>query len=326
MTALNYNSLNWLVYFIATITTTITLKSARVIKAVEMNGDPGDPMRRRVYKYIGCLALAILLHASAYHLLYSRAPVSPQPSGVRIRVITTQPFQPKVIAKNKTRSTAPSRLSAANNPQISRERRFEAGKPGYQKLFPEEGREFASDAMGQNHGERPLGTKLPPEEQGHLAVLASEMDIPLHWRRYAKSSLATAHLVVREDEAVWCRLLTGEPLLRAVLWTYLQKPAVYAELKKLLRHAEGKDYQIRLRFLPVDGPERSLNFSEESVAYARGVEIIKTLPSPTADFGGVAIENADSRKAKVRDRLALGALYDSPAFNHQIREVKLGKF
>lgn len=275
--------------------------------------------------YALCLLLAVALHTFFYQILRHPLSVEASKQPVRMR-IASSPLVPALRASRAHRAarqraalkTLPAPDHATSPP------RYQYGKAGYQKLLPPESRDYGEgESLMGSDGAAMLGEKLSPVMQSHLAIMASEFDIPLHWRKFAKPSFATAHLAMREGE-IWCRLLNGEPMLRAVLWTYLQKPSVYTALLELLHDRELKDYQIRLRFIPEDGPERELNFSEGSTAYAHGVEIVKTLPSPVTDFGGVEISNADSRKAKLKDRIALRDLYESPAFIHQMRDVKLG--
>lgn len=279
---------------------------------------------KQILIYALCLLLAVVLHTAIYHFLHDPRGVEAPRQVVRIHIVSSpvSSAPAKSLVKSTGRQAArslPDRDQAASRPQ------FQYGKAGYQKLLPSASRDFGeSDSVMGSDGSARLGEKLSPRRQSHLAIMASEFDIPLHWRKYAKPSLAVAKLAIREDGEIWCRLLTGEPMLRAVLWKYLQKPSVYKALSDLLRGRELKDYQIRLRFVPEEGPERELNFGEGSAAYARGVEIIKTLPSPVTDFGGIEVSDAHSRKAKLMDRLAIADLYDSPAFIHQIREVKLG--
>ena len=282
---------------------------------------------KQILTYLLCLLLALLLHSGIYHVLHDHRAVEASGNAVRLRVVSS-PIARRAPAHTKARARSAATISSPqeSSAQIIPVPKYPDGKAGYQKLLPPQSRDYGDgNRVNPSDGPAMLGEKLSPTMQSHLAIMASEFDIPLHWRKFANSSLAVANLAVREDGEVWCRLLTGEPLLRAVLWKYLQKPSVYAALVELLHNSQLKDYQIRLRFIPESGPERELNFSEGSAAYVRGVEIIKTLPSPVTDFGGVEISNADSRKAKLKDRLALGDLYESPAFIHQIREVKLGR-
>ena len=117
----------------------------------------------------------------------------------------------------------------------------------------------------------------------------------------------------------------GEPILRAVLWRHLQSAKVLLELRKFFASHTRTTYRIVLRYVPEVASERSLNMTEGSRAYDLGIEIVKTLPPNMRSFGGAEISDEDSRKAKLRDRMALTALYDSPAFDHEIREQRIDK-
>lgn len=281
---------------------------------------------RRVRTYGLCLLFALLLHFLGYYSLHPLIQISPGAARniAAVRIISVPKATPANAAVNTDLRPGSSRKVASV--QLTPVPQYPVGKPGYQRLLPSLARDYGdSPSDSQMDGPAALGEKLAPRMQGHGAIIASEIDLPLHWRKNAKASFATASLEIRDGGEVWCRLLSGDPMLRAVLWRYLQKPSVYEALAQILRATDRQDYQIRLRFIPEDGPERTTNLAEDSATYSRGIEIVKTLPTPGRSFGGMAVSDEDSRKAILRDRLALGDLYESPAFRHQIRDVKLGR-
>ncbi len=279
--------------------------------------------RTRYLEIGSCLLLAILFHVFSFYLIPKinfsrREAVVTKIQIVQVPVTVPVPVAPSV----KPRIAGPRGATQSQPNQVVSIPQFHFGKSGYNKLLPND--EAALKGGGEEINARaPLGAKLSPEFQSHAAIIASEIDIPLFWRQTAKASKASADLVLHDDGTIWCRLLVGAPILRAVLWKYLSRPSVQAELANVFRLSGKKDYRIVLKFFPEPGPERTINFADDATAYQLGVEIIKTLPTPTRSFGGIGIENEDSRKAKLRDRLALSKLYESPAFNSQIRDAKL---
>ena len=278
--------------------------------------------RTRYVEIGSCLLLAILFHMFSFYVIPKINPIRREAVVTKIQIVQVPVTVPVPVAPSVKSRIARPRGSTQSQPnQVAAIPRFHFGKSGYNKLLPND--EAALKGGGELNARAPLGAKLSPEFQSHMAIIASEIDIPLFWRQTAKASKASADLVLHDDNTIWCRLLVGTPILRAVLWKYLSRPSVQAELANVFRMSGKKDYRIVLKFFPEPGPERTINFADDTTAYQLGVEIIKTLPTPTRSFGGMDIENEDSRKAKLRDRLALSKLYESPAFNNQIRDAKL---
>lgn len=283
------------------------------------------PEQSRIVVRVGlCFMIALLIHGVSLFFLPANIPARRDFVVTKIRLVAPAVVAPTVVSP--ATSTAKSTRSRQKSPPLPSEvvvtPEYGFGKLGYTKLLPND---VAALKGGGQLGsvDAPLGSKLAPEFQSHTAIIASEIDVPLFWRQTATASMASADLVLKDDNTIWCRLLVGTPILRAVLWKYLARPAVKAELASIFRLTGKKDYRIVLRFIPEPGSERTINFTDGSTAYAMGVEIVKTLPSPVHQFGGAEVSDAHSRKAKRRDRLALSALYESPAFNQQIRDAKL---
>lgn len=182
-----------------------------------------------------------------------------------------------------------------------------------------------SDATGDDLIAASLGAKMAPDEQRGTDVLTSHINVPLEWRKINTSGKAIAILEYRKDDRkLWLRSLSGDPILRAVLFQFLKDPASVDQFKRVMALRLLTDFRVELRFRRETGAERTLNLADQVVVYERGVLITKTLPAPMRMFEGMPIEDEHARRAKRRDRLELSKLQESPAFQRMLTDVPLG--
>ena len=173
--------------------------------------------------------------------------------------------------------------------------------------------------MGRKYGL--LGDRLSPDEDFNVDAFASKLMLPALWRDNAKDSRAVAYIGIDDEKALWLRSLSGDPLLRAVLYKRLHTSEFQRVLMKAMDAHRQTDYKIILRFVSTTDSYRGVN--SEAAAFTDGVVITKRLPPAMRQFSGAPVEDEETRRAKQREQQEIRKLMDSPAFAMSIDQERL---
>lgn len=281
----------------------------------------------RTLVWLGLLSL--ICHALTIYWL--RGPASNRahlgkPAGISptVKIKITQRVKVAPVAST-SRSAPAARTGARHQPSAAAPKAgavAAAGPQTYSDLLPSGA--WQAEQMGKDITPT-AGTNVgvAPAARAAIDELSSRLDIPLLARAKGGKSRAVAKVILGADQIFILGYLDGDPLLRACLYAALTKPANLAVLKRMME-AEGKS-EFVVAFAHEASSAINLSRYVDNFLLADGkLSISRTTfqPLPTA---GIALPDADQKRAEARDRMHLQRLRDSPAYQSPLRQRSLGK-
>jgi hypothetical protein len=175
----------------------------------------------------------------------------------------------------------------------------------------------SDQSFGTAHG---LGVRsVDTQRQRKLDSIASSWDVPLIWRKGSQEAYAKARVELKSDGKLAAIKVSGEPLLRALLWKGMREPTLRDFIFQKLADSTDRELTIVLRFVNRVDSYRGLN--TEVMLFDRGMLITKTLPPIQRAFGGMALSDRHAALAKAKDREQLRKMEEWPGFQAEIVEV-----
>ncbi len=245
---------------------------------------------------------------------------------VRMVPATTEPRPTAVASRKKAGKAKP-----ANRPQPSRDAassappRGEVPPASYGDLLPGLGNLPLAAASGSGDP-----AFAPPSQAAAIVsdAFAGKLDIPLFFRDQGDDASATAKIEFKEESPTgwWFAYISGDPLLRAVLYEALRDPANATAVADLFRELKSKEVLISLRQRTVRQPDPHERFSEAVRLEGSKLVVERTLyrapPLPDGSGGGLSIPLPDeeAKRAIRRDKARLDRFTRSPAYMSPLRE------
>jgi hypothetical protein len=164
------------------------------------------------------------------------------------------------------------------------------------------------------------GKLVSPEVQASFDQPTSDIYVPFLWRDANRGAKATA-VVERRNDTLWLSSLTGEPMLRAILYEHLQRGDLYKRIVDYLNTSRSLHYTLELHFSEdLDSPQGN---ATDVRVFEKGLVIIKNRPTLMRQYPGVSLPDAHKERGDARERLVLTRLRSSPAYMMVLEDLPI---
>ncbi|NRA47201.1 MAG: hypothetical protein HRU09_19805 [Oligoflexales bacterium] len=285
------------------------------------------------------LGLSVFIHLILLQLRFEARPISPKLSQrqiqkIRVHIPTKKtkvsPLRSKQKPKQAKQKAGRKPLAAkTKQPTDPVEKKNKAWNiPGYEQLLPSQAmqapfKEESDTSIGGKSLAQVLGGEVYQELELDASALRFLIFIPYYVREYfSKETSSRAIVFLTSDGSLLVKSLSGQAILRAVLFESLTKPEGKLHLSKIFGHLGVSTLSIDLKLIPriaVDGG--SLTHEYNTVLGAKGLSY-EVFYDMSADRGG-NLSDSFVEKDKAWDREKLRELKGSVAYKRSIRNFTL---